>query len=59
VEKRGEFFAIEVKTGDAVRNSSQLMKDGLMENVGGTIGNNGGVLQGQTLKLKTIEMRPF
>ena len=59
VEKGGEYFAIEVKTGDAVRNASQLTKDGLMESAGGVIGNNGGILQGQTLKLKTIEMRPF
>jgi hypothetical protein len=59
VEKGGEYLAIEVKTGDAVRKASQLTKDGLMESAGGTIGNNGGALQGQTLKLKTIEMRPF
>jgi hypothetical protein len=59
VQKAGETVAIEVKTGDAVRNAGQLAKDASMEAEGGLIGNNGGALQGQTLKLKTLEVRPF
>jgi RHS repeat-associated protein len=59
VEKGGEFLAIEVKTGGAVRSLLQLAKDGAMEAEGGLIGKNGGTLIGQVMKLKTIEMRPF
>lgn len=59
VERGGEYAAIEVKSGNAVRNAGQLAKDAAMETEGAVIGNNGGALQGQTLKLKTIEVRPF
>jgi hypothetical protein len=38
----------------------QLEKDAVMESAGGTLsGANAGALSGQTLKLKTIEERPF
>ncbi len=59
VEKAGETLAIEVKTGDAVRSASQLAKDAAMESEGGRVGASGGALAGQTLKVRTIEMRPF
>ena len=59
VEKGGETLAIEVKTGDAVRSASQLAKDAAMESEGGRVGASGGALAGQTLKVKTIETRPF
>ncbi len=59
VEKGGEYTAIEVKSGGAVRNLAQLEKDEAMESGGAFIGNNGGTLRGETLKLKTVEMRPF
>ena len=59
MQKAGEAVAIEVKTGDAARNAGQLAKDVSMETEGGLIGNNGGALEGQTLKLKTVEIRPF
>jgi hypothetical protein len=51
--------AIEVKRGGAVRSAAQLEKDAAMESEGALVGNNGGALQGQTLKLKTVEARPF
>lgn len=59
VEKDGEMLAIEVKTGDAVRSARQLAKDAAMESEGARVGASGGALAGQTLKLRTIEMRPF
>jgi RHS repeat-associated protein len=59
VEKAGEYTAIEVKTGGAVRDSTQLAKDAAMESGGAAIGNNGGTLTGTTMKLKTVEVRPF
>ena len=59
VEKGGEMLAIEVKTGDGVRNAGQLAKDAAMESAGARVGASGGDLAGQVLKLKTIEMRPF
>jgi hypothetical protein len=59
VEKGGEFAAIEVKSGGAVRNAGQLAKDAAMETEGAVIGNNGGALQGLNMKLKTIEVHPF
>ncbi len=59
VEKEGRIMAIEVKTGKAARDASQLAKDAAMSTKGAKIGNNGGVLQGQTLKIKTAEVHPF
>jgi RHS repeat-associated protein len=60
VEKAGEIIAIEVKTGGSVRTKLQLAKDAAMEIEGGTLtGANAGALEGQTLKLRTIEVRPF
>jgi RHS repeat-associated protein len=63
VERGGEYTAIEVKSGEAVRDAGQLSKDAAMATEGGLIKNGaGGVrteLTGQTMKLRTIEMRPF
>jgi hypothetical protein len=42
-----------------VRSAAQLEKDAAMESGGTLIGNNGGALQGQTLKVKIVEARPF
>ncbi len=58
VERAGEITAIEVKSG-AGRNAGQLAKDAAMEAEGAVIGNNGGALQGQAIKLKTVEVHPF
>jgi hypothetical protein len=51
--------AIEVKSGNAARKADQLAKDSAMETEVAEIGNNGGALAGRTMKLKTIEVRPF
>lgn len=53
----GEIFAVEVKSGGAIRNSSQLLKDELMYNEGAQLGNNAPeLLKGQTLQIDTVEM---
>ena len=51
----GQIRAIEVKSGSAMRNSSQLAKDAAMENAGATIiGKNApDALKGQTMKIPT------
>jgi hypothetical protein len=63
VEREGEFTAIEVKSGDAIRDAGQLAKDAAMETEGGKIGLQRGRaptdLTGETRRLKTIEVRPF
>lgn len=60
VERGGQYTAIEVKSGNALRNAGQLAKDAAMETEGAVLGNNAGSLQGQVMKLKTVEMRtPF
>jgi RHS repeat-associated protein len=63
VERAGEYTAIEVKSGGAVRDAGQLAKDAAMASEGGLVKNAaGGVrteLTGQTMKLKTVEVRPF
>jgi hypothetical protein len=55
----GDLPGPEVKSGGAVRSAAQLEKDAAMESGGTLIGNNGGALQGQTLKVKIVEARPF
>lgn len=59
VEKGGGYTAIEVETGGRLRNADQLAKDASMELNGARIGHNGGELENRTMKLKTVEMRPF
>jgi RHS repeat-associated protein len=60
VERGGQYTAIEVKSGNAIRDAGQLAKDAAMETEGAVLGNNAGSLQGQVMKLKTVEMRtPF
>ncbi len=55
----GTIIAIEVKSGGAVRNSSQLAKDALMATEGGVmVGRNApDALRGQTVIITTIERR--
>jgi RHS repeat-associated protein len=55
----GDIVAVEVKSGDAVRNSSQLAKDQLIATEGGVIiGKNApDALKGQQLIINTIERR--
>lgn len=54
---------MEVKTLGASRDTLQLAKDAAMATEGGQIGKAAGgtvtALTGQTLQLKTIELRPF
>ena len=52
--------AIEVKTGNATRNASQLLKDALMELEGATlVGKNAPeALRGTTVHVPTVERRP-
>jgi RHS repeat-associated protein len=63
VERGGEYAAIEVKSGGAVRSAGQLAKDAAMAAEGGKVGLQAGrattELTGKTLPLKTIEWRPF
>jgi RHS repeat-associated protein len=55
----GQIIAIEVKSGNAVRGSSQLVKDSLMSSEGAVlVGKNApDVLKGQQIILETIELR--
>jgi RHS repeat-associated protein len=55
----GQIIAIEVKSGGAVRNSSQLAKDAALATEGGTlVGKNApDALRGQTIIITTIERR--
>ena len=55
VRKNGELTAIEVKSGKATRSKSQLDKDASIESRGGTIGNRGGDVEGQTHNFRTEE----
>jgi RHS repeat-associated protein len=60
-ERGGKYVAFEVKSGKG-RNAMQIAKDVAMETEGAVIGKaQGGVqteLTGQTMKLKTIEVKP-
>jgi RHS repeat-associated protein len=60
VQDGDEIYAVEVKTGNATRNASQVAKDTLMEQKGGKIvGKNAPEhLRGQTVKLKTVVRNP-
>jgi hypothetical protein len=55
----GQIVACEVKCGGAIRNSSQLAKDGAMATEGGVvIGKNApNALRGQQIVIPTIELR--
>ncbi|MDW8803149.1 hypothetical protein P8V03_18635, partial [Clostridium sp. A1-XYC3] len=54
----GNLVAVEVKSGNAVRSSSQILKDRLIETEGGIlVGKNAGELFGQYVRIKTIEIR--
>jgi RHS repeat-associated protein len=59
VERAGEYTAVEVKTGGAVRSARQVVKDTAMEATGARLTNRAGQLAGKTLKLKTEVWRPF
>jgi len=58
VDVEGDLFAVEVKSGGAVRNGSQLLKDTAMEMEGATLSgpNVPANLQGQTFNIPTVEM---
>ncbi|MCK6575797.1 hypothetical protein L6V77_32485 [Myxococcota bacterium] len=53
----GQIFAVEVKSGGAVRSASQLAKDALLGTEGGVlVGKNApAALRGQQLIIQTIE----
>ncbi|QLH38077.1 MAG: NERD domain-containing protein [Defluviicoccus sp.] len=54
----GQIMAVEVKSGSAVRSSSQLAKDALLEEGSAKlVGKNAGELNGWSFPIKTIEMR--
>lgn len=55
----GKTIAVEVKSGNAIRNSSQLQKDNLIATEGGVlVGKNAPVnLRGKSLVFETIEKR--
>ncbi len=55
----GQMLAVEVKSGDAVRNAQQLLRDQLMATQGATlVGRNAPpVLRGQQFIIQTIERR--
>ena len=54
----GNLMGIEVKSGNAIRNASQLLKDGLIETEGGIlVGKNAGALSGKFFKFATEEIR--
>jgi hypothetical protein len=63
VEREGEYVAIEVKSMGAEYKGAQVAKDAAMASEGGKIGTQAGgqatELTGQTLKLRTIVVRPF
>lgn len=57
-DPNGNIVAVEVKSGNAARSTSQLVKDALLESEGGKfVGKNAGKLKGQTLQISTIERR--
>ncbi|MCG1025143.1 kelch repeat-containing protein [Dehalobacter sp.] len=57
-DAEGNLTAIEVKSGNATRNASQLSKDLLIETESGVVvGKNAVELTGQNVTIKTIEMR--
>jgi len=60
VQDGGKLSAVEVKTGGATRNASQLAKDASMESKGGKIvGKNAPEnLRGQTVKMPTEVRKP-
>ena len=55
----GQYLAVEIKSGEAVRNAQQLLRDGLMATEGATlVGRNAPPnLRGQQLVIPTIERR--
>jgi Holliday junction resolvase-like predicted endonuclease len=57
-DTNGNLIAIEVKSGNAIRSSTQLKKDALIQNDGGVvIGKNAGDYLNQTVKIPTIEWK--
>lgn len=60
VQEGEDIYAVEVKTGNATRNASQLAKDTSIETKGGKlVGKNAPKeLKGKTIKFKTIERKP-
>ena len=60
VRINGELFAVEVKSGNAIRNSNQILKDVAMEVEGATLGGPNlldDALRGETFQISTVEMR--
>ena len=58
VDLNGDLFGVEVKSGGAFRNASQLLKDTAMEMEGATLSgpNVPAIYQGQVFKIPTVEM---